>query len=107
MSTIPTPILQIVNQVFDMEKKLEKGNAPTSIKRNIRRIKSSLEDMGIHYHNPIGEAYKETRTDVEATISGNFSHRMFITEVIKPIITKREGNLQQIVQNGVVIVEAK
>ena len=107
MQNISTPLLQVVNQLFDLEKKLEKGIVPTSAKRNIRRIKSHLEELGLQYHNPIGESYSETRTDVEATISGRIGRQMFITEVIKPIITTQQGNLQQIVQIGVVIVEAK
>lgn len=103
---IDTAWLQIINQVFDMEKKLEKIENGRTLERNIRRIKSQLSEMNLEYLNPIGERYKETRTDVTATISGNSSRNLMITEVIKPIIIQRVGNIQQIVQVGVVIVES-
>lgn len=104
---IPPPLLQVVNQVFDMEKKLEIMANVTPLQRNIRRIKSALADMGVEYHNPIGEKYEETRMDCEATISGTATTKLRITEVIKPIITVKEGALQQIIQKGVVIVEGR
>ncbi len=104
---IPTPIIQVINQVFDMEKKLETMENSTSLQRNIRRIKVSLENMNIVYINPWGEKWDETRTDCEATISGTSTRKLRITEVIKPIITKKEGNMYQIIQKGVVIVEGR
>jgi hypothetical protein len=103
---IETPWLQIINQIFDMEKKLDKMSDGRTLERNIRRIKSQLSEMNLEYLNPIGERYNETRTDVTATISGNSSRNLVITEVIKPIIVQRVGNVQQIVQVGVVIVES-
>jgi hypothetical protein len=103
---IETPWLQIINQIFDMEKKLDKLENGRTLERNIRRIKSQLAEMDLEYLNPIGERYNETRTDVTATISGNSSRNLVITEVIKPIIVQRVGNVQQIVQVGVVIVES-
>ncbi|MFK7946068.1 MAG: hypothetical protein AB8G11_00645 [Saprospiraceae bacterium] len=105
-TTLPSPWLQIINQIFDMEKKLEKMDNTRSIERNIRRIKSQLEEMNIEYLNPIGQRYNETRTDVTATISGRSSNNLIITEVIKPIIVQKVGNMHQIIQTGVVIVES-
>lgn len=101
-----TPWLQIINQIFDMEKKLDKLESVLALERNIRRIKSQLLEMNLEYLNPIGERYNETRTDVTATISGNSAQNLVITEVIKPIIVQRVGNMQQIIQIGVVIVES-
>jgi len=98
--------LQIINQIFDMEKRLSSIENSRPLERNIRRIKSQLAEMNIEYLNPIGERYSETRTDVEATISGNSTRNLMITEVIKPIIVQRNGNVQQIIQTGVVIVES-
>jgi hypothetical protein len=103
----PTALIQIVNQVFDMEKKLEIMTNSTSLLRNIRRVKASLEEMNLHFHNPIGEKWDETRTDCEATISGTSIKKLRITEVIKPIITKKEGDFYQIIQKGVVVVEGR
>ncbi len=98
--------LQIINQIFDMEKRLSSIENSRPLERNIRRIKSQLAEMNIEYLNPIGERYSETRTDVEATISGNSTRNLMITEVIKPIIVQRNVNVQQIIQTGVVIVES-
>ncbi len=103
----PTPLIQVINQVFDMEKKLEIMPNSTSLLRNIRRIKTNLEEMNLHYHNPFGEKWDETRTDCEATISGNSIKKLRITEVIKPIITRKEGDFHQIIQKGIVIVEGR
>lgn len=105
-SNLQMPWLQIINQIFDMEKKLEKIENSRSFERNIRRIKSQLAEMDIEYLNPIGQRYNETRTDVTATISGHSSNNLIITEVIKPIIVQKVGNMQQIIQTGVVIVES-
>ena len=106
-SNISAPLLKIVNQLFDMEKKIEILSDNTSLQRNIRRIKTALAEMNIEYHNPYGEKWDETRTDCEATISGTSTKKLRITEVIKPIITQKEGAFQQIIQKGVVIVEGR
>ncbi len=105
--TAPTQILQIINQLFDMEKKMEKIDGTRSLQRNLRRIKGQFEELGYQYHNPIGEPYDETRTDCQATITGYSTKRMIITEVIKPIITIKEEDFLHIVQQGVVIVEGR
>ncbi len=98
--------LQIINQIFDMEKKMDKMENGRTLERNIKRIKAQLSDMNLEYLNPLGERFNDTRTDVTATISGSSSKNLIITEVIKPIIVQRVGNVQQIVQLGVVIVES-
>ena len=103
--TLSPQIIGIINQIFDMEKKLERIPEAKSLQRNIRRIKSQLEAMDIEYHNPLGERYDETRTDCEATISGSSNRNLVITEVIKPLVTTKMGNFQQIIQKAVVIVE--
>ena len=106
-STTPTSILKMINQIFDIEKKIETLSNNTALLRNIRRIKAALEEMNIEYHNPYGEKCHETRTDCEATITGQSTQKLRITEVIKPIITQKEGVFKQIIQKGVVIVEGK
>jgi len=100
-------LLQVLNQVFDMERKLEQNGGNRSLERNLRRIKQSFEQLGLQYHNPIGENYRETRTDCEATISGNSLNNLTITEVIKPIIRLEIEGFSQIVQRAVVIVEGR
>lgn len=106
MFNVPSQLLQVLNQVFDMERKMAKMDNARSLQRNIKRIKSQFEEMNLQYHNPVGERYDETRTDCEATISGSSSNKLVITEVIKPIITIRLEGMQHIVQKAVVIVEA-
>ncbi len=96
-------LINIINQVFEMEKKLLLTPQP-SIQRNLERIKNELADMGYSYHNPINEKYEYTRTDCEASITGKPSGNMVITEVIKPIIHSSNGGLK-LVQKAVVIVE--
>ena len=102
---VPQQQLQILNQLFDMEKKLEKMDNVRSLARNMRRIKGLFEELGLTLHNPLGEFYAETRTDCEATISGTSSENLVIKEVIKPIISMNIDGLPHIVQKAVVIVE--
>lgn len=109
--------LDILNQVFEIEKKLSVLQEPNSIQRNINKLKEIMEHglttpgadetTGFIYHNPIGEDYNITRTDCEASIAGESTENLQITEVIKPIIRFRNGGANFIVQKAVVIVKAK
>ncbi len=102
----PSPqFLQLINQIFDLEKKVGKMENGRSIARNINRMKHLVEEMGYQYHNPIAEPYNDTRTDCDATLSGNGSNNLMITEVIKPMISVEVMGMRQIVQKAVVIVE--
>lgn len=101
-------LIPVINQLFMMEVKIEKGNEESKgLLRNLNRIKRYLEEMGLHYYNPIGESYDETRTDCEASISGKKTENLIITEVIKPIIRQEIHGLSTIVQQAVVIVEGR
>jgi hypothetical protein len=98
--------VQILNQIFEIQQKAETQNFAEAIERNLRRILSLLADDGLELHNPMGEKYTNTRTDVEANIVGKEAKNMFITEVIKPIIYTTQGE-RQLLQKGVVMVQAK
>ncbi len=100
-------LIRIINQVFEMEKRI--GNRPemTSLLRNVERIKMAFGDMGISYHNPQGEKYSETRTDCEANIVGELHQLMVISDVIKPVIFQKEEGVTRIIQKAVVLVENK
>jgi len=104
--------LTILNQVFEIEKKISKLNQTNSIVRNIERIKncfangSIIKNQSLVYQNPLGEKYTETRTDCEASIAGNSTNNLKIVEVLKPIIRLNNGRHTQIVQKGIVIVES-
>lgn len=97
-------IINIINQVFEIEKKLGAGGANT-IQRNVERIKAELSEMGYDYHNPVNEKWDETRTDCEASISGTVKQKMMITEVIKPVVHEKAGGGKKLIQKAIVIVE--
>jgi len=110
--SIPKKYIEIIDQVFEIEKKLDGINEPNSIGRNINRIKEMFEylteDSGLIYQNPLGEPYNETRTDLEASIAGNSAENLVVTEVVKPIIRLRTSSgATTIVRKGVVVVKSK
>lgn len=110
--TIPKIYIELLDQIFEIEKKIENINEPNSITRNVNRMKEVLMNLttesGLIYHNPIGEKFNETRTDLEASIAGSSTDNLEITEVIKPIIRFRTNNgTTTIVRKGVVVVESK
>jgi hypothetical protein len=95
------PIINIINQVYEIEKKTQDH---PSVQRNLERIRSELQALGYSYHSPLHEKYASTRTDCEATISGSPHEQMRITEVIKPIIRNEEGGQTRIIQKAIVVV---
>ena len=97
-------IINIINQVFEIEKKLGSNGAP-NIQRNIDRIKAELSDMGFDYHNPVHEKWDDTRTDCEASVTGALKSKMLITEVIKPVVHQKEAGGKKIIQKAIVVVE--
>lgn len=109
---IPKVYIDILDQVFEIEKKLDGISETNSIGRNVNRIKDCFEnlmqDSGLIYQNPLGETYNETRTDLEASIAGISVDDLVVTEVIKPIIRLRTNSgTTTIVRKGVVVVETK
>lgn len=103
-----------MNQVYEMDQKLANKEDKGSLLRNLEKIKDALkhgEGYGLVYENPLGQPFNETRTDVEATISGEGTDNLVVVEVIKPIIRAviREGSaeISKVVQKGVVIVESR
>lgn len=110
------PYFELLDQLFEIERKLENIKEENSIMRNLNKMRdifesrlsnSSSADIGFNYHNPIGEPYNETRLDLDASIAGNSSENLFITEVIKPIIRYKSGGSTLIARKGVVVVESK
>jgi hypothetical protein len=93
-------LYEVINQLSALESRL---NNQEEYQRYFVRLKQSFEEMGISYYSPINEKYNETRTDVEANITGETSKHMIITQVIKPVIV-HDG---AIAQRGIVIVEGK
>ncbi|RYY41633.1 MAG: hypothetical protein EOO08_00435 [Chitinophagaceae bacterium] len=94
-------ILSIINQLFEIEKKTQ---GQPSVHRNLERIRAELQELGYSWHNPLHEKYAATRTDCEASITGELRDEMTITDVIKPIIHSQESGSPRIVQKAIVVV---
>ena len=112
MSTMPKVevqkwVLGIANNVYDLERKLELFGDPNGLGRNVARIKEYLATAGIVYEDPMGQQFKETRTDLDASISGSKTEDLYVAEVIKPIVRLSSDGFSTIVQRGIVIVESK
>ena len=109
----PKNYLIILNQIFEIEKKLNKVQEQNSIQRNVDRLKDMFasealsEGQGLVYYNPIGENYDETRSDCEASISGASHENLEIIEVLKPIIYVQTSTHKMVVQKAIVIVQSK
>ncbi|MDB5246125.1 MAG: hypothetical protein JWQ40_519 [Segetibacter sp.] len=99
--------VKIINQLFELEKKIAGKEELLSLLRNIERIKNTFEEMGLQVLNPLGEPYSETRTDCMASISGDSIEDLYISNVIKPIVYELENGSRQLLQKGVVIAETK
>lgn len=119
---VPQAYLDLVNQIFEIEKKATQLKEENSIFRNVNKLKELIQSelftirgnestIGLTYHNPIGEPYSDTRTDCEASIAGTNTENLEIVEVIKPIVfyTYSESGkvLKNIAQKAVVIVKSK
>jgi molecular chaperone GrpE (heat shock protein) len=94
--------IKMANLVFELEKKAQKEPAP-GVQRTLLRMQQVLEEAGLLILNPQGEAFSETRTDVEATLVGAMHDRLTITEVLKPIVYIHEEGKKRLVQRGVVL----
>jgi hypothetical protein len=102
---VPKWTLVLLNNLFEIERKLLRHGDPGNAKRNIDRIKDTLLVEGLFYEDPSGQPFKETRTDLEATISGESADNLFVTEVIKPIIRCGSEDFSHVVQKGIVVVQ--
>ncbi len=109
---IPKWLLTVLNSVYEVEQKLALHGDPGNASRNIERIKETIRNEGLFYEDPMGQPFKETRTDLDATISGESTEDLFVAEVIKPIIRVsiiRDGQetFARVIQKGIVVVQAK
>ncbi len=99
--------INILNQIFEIKQKIEQLGILEKFTRNFTRIENEFEAIGLMMVNPAGEKYKDTRTDLEASISGKEGNNMLISSVIKPVIYSKKSTGNEVVQKGVVIVENK
>ena len=123
-TAIPKSVLTVLNQLYQMEQKLTKLPEASDLRRNIDKMKDAfaeeglpIHDAGGHpcivsltYEDPMGQPFKETRTDLDATSAGTATDDLVVVEVIKPIIrftVKDEDGCSKIVQTGIVIVKSR
>lgn len=122
---IPKSILTAVNQLYEMEQKIKRHGDPSNLLRNVTKMKDAFAEeglpmgdvgggqqrIGLAYEDPMGQLFKETRTDLDATISGAGTENLVVVEVIKPIIRAMvrdsAGEFGRVVQKGIVIVESQ
>ena len=104
---VPKWVLVTLNNLCDIEKKLDINGDSSNVRRNVERIRELFEDENLFYENPIGQKFSETRTDLDATITGEGTEDLFVVEVIKPIIRAGNKNSSVVVQKGIVVVQSK
>ncbi|HKK61508.1 MAG TPA: hypothetical protein VJ951_03040 [Bacteroidales bacterium] len=100
-----TDLKEIINQVFDIEKKIANADIEKTVSRSINRIKREFQGLGLEYHNPVGEVFDDTRLDCDAMINTNDLEHMVISEVIKPIIYHKENGRMLLIQRAIVVIE--
>lgn len=103
-------LLDVINEIYEIEKKQQKIQESNSIKRNITNIYTILNNIyadksGIYIHNPMGEKYDVTRYDCDASIAGESTNNLVIVDVIKPIVSIKINDRTKIIQRGVVVVK--
>ena len=122
---IPKSLLTAINQLYELEQKLKKHGDPNNLQRNVNKMKDAFAEeglmmgdlggaqyrIGLAYEDPMGQPFKETRTDLDASISGAGTDNLVVVEVIKPIIRAvfrdTAGEFARLIQKGVVIVESQ
>ena len=102
---IPKYIFILINNLFEIQKKIESGDDNLNIGRNMTKIIEALEEQGLTFENPLGQKFNQTRADLEATISGEGTDNLIVVDVLKPIIRMGNTNNSVVVQKGIVIVE--
>lgn len=99
--------IKMANLVFELEKKLPVQGTSPGVLRNVDRMKTVLEEAGLLILNPMGEAYSETRADLEANITGTGKGPLQVLDVIKPVIYANQDGTRSLLQKGVVIAGQK
>ena len=92
-------LVQLCNQVAELEHKHNADSNLSAIGRNVNRMKNTLEQLGYRYHNPLGEAYSEDRSDCEANLlDGSTGNQLRISKVLKPAVFRQEAEQPKLVQ---------
>jgi hypothetical protein len=122
---IPRAVLTALNQVYEIEQKVKKHGDPGNISRHLGKVKDAFAEeglpmwdtggaqlrLGLVCEDPMGQSFNETRTDLEATISGTGTEHLVVVEVIKPIVRAvvrdGAGQFSRVIQKGIVVVESR
>jgi hypothetical protein len=102
---VPKWVLRTLNNLYDAERKLAAFGDPGNVSRNIGQIKEAFAEALFFYEDPSGQAFSETRTDLDANIAGSGTENLKVVEVIKPIIRFGEPASSRVVQRGIVVVK--
>lgn len=105
--SVPKYIFVFANNLFEIEKKMTQSGDPGNFSRNISKMKEALEENGVTYENPEGQPFNETRTDLDASISGKETENLYVVDVIKPIIRAGANGVSTVIQKGIVVVESR
>lgn len=104
---MPRLLFQTLNQLYDIERRIALHGDAAGIQRNLDRIKDAFAADQLFYEDPMGQSFSETRTDLEASIAGESTENLVVTEVIKPVIRHGDRNYSRVVQKGIVVVRSK
>ena len=104
---MPKFVLQTLNHVYEIERKLGLQGDAAGIGRNVERIKAAMAEAGVFYEDPMGQVFSETRTDLEASISGEGTENLVVVEVVKPVIRMGDTSYSRVVQKGIVVVKSR
>lgn len=103
---VPKWALSVLNNLYEIERKLAIHGDPSNATRNLTKIKEAFETEALFYEDPQGQPFKETRTDLEASITGAGTENLVVVEVIKPIVRMGTQEFSRVVQKGIVIVQS-
>lgn len=109
--------VKVLNSLFQAQKRLGRIEGTDSVDRALDAIKHEFRSgyhrpgSGFEMVDPTGQKYSETRSDVQATMSGVSNKNLRIIETMKPIIslqiTTDDGRVTSIiVQQGIVVVRS-
>lgn len=116
----PKSVLFAINGLFAMQRRLTRlgkldkeeqdtfAQSSAATLRGIDRILRGFEEeFFVFCEDPDGEAFIETRSDLDAAIAGEGLHNLYVVEVEKPIIRRGSRASSAVIQKGVVIVESR
>ena len=104
---VPKWVLTLMNNLYEIERKLAVHGDAGNASRNVEKMKAAFAEQNLFYEDPMDETFKETRTDLDATISGSGTENLVVVEVIKPIVRIGEATFSRVLQKGIVLVQSK